>query len=151
MLFERDAHQLTPCAYAGLLEKLLQHCLDRALRNRQPSSNFLVREPLEDTFQHSLLSLSQALRALWLRRVPAGRGDDRPGYGRIQPYLAREYFTNRIHQSVWRTMFEKYSRRPVLQRAKHRDVAHPCRHQQNPSRETGRPGSVEEERALFRP
>jgi hypothetical protein len=45
MLLERDAHELTSSADAGLLEQLLERGLHRALRGPQPRGDLLLASP----------------------------------------------------------------------------------------------------------
>ena len=52
MLLEDDAHELAARAHAGLVEELLQHRLDGALRGAEDGRDLLVRQSIEHAAQH---------------------------------------------------------------------------------------------------
>ncbi len=136
VLFQCDSHQLAARPDSGLVKELLQHGLHRTLRDRQLSSDLLIRKAFKHSFEHSPLARGQVARS---RPDVADRGccgDHGSGNAAVQPHLPLHHLSNRLDQPARRAVLEEDSRRPAMQRPKDCGVVHPRRHQQHASGET---------------
>ncbi len=134
MFLQGNAHQLAAGAHTGLLEKLLQYRLDRALRDSQPRADLLVGQPFEYPLEHRLFALCQSLgpgRGCVARR----RSDDGTGDRWVEPDLSGDDLADGIHQAAGGTVLEKDAGRTVFQGAQHNRVAHAGGHQENMAEE----------------
>jgi len=105
-LLKRDPDELASGADAMLLEELLEGGFHQRFGNVDARRDLLVGQPFHHGAQHSLLAARESFR-----RIPGlGVGAQVTLKSGINVELPAHDRANRIHQKIWRVLFQKNSR-----------------------------------------